>query len=47
VVLYDYGIGAEFDRLMNRSKRNGKFKVIQGGFGKIPCETDFSLNTFL
>jgi hypothetical protein len=31
VVLYDYGIGAEFDRLMNRSKRNGKFKVIQGG----------------
>jgi hypothetical protein len=31
VVLYDYGIGVEFDRLMNRSKRNGKFKVIQGG----------------
>lgn len=31
VVLYDYGIGVEFDRLMNCSKRNGKFKVIQGG----------------
>ena len=31
VVLYDFGIGVEFDRLMNRSKRNGKFKVIQGG----------------
>ena len=27
VVLYDYGIGAEFER----SKRDGKFKVIQGG----------------
>jgi hypothetical protein len=27
VVLYDYGIGVEFDR----SKRDGKFKVIQGG----------------
>jgi hypothetical protein len=27
VVLYNYGIGIEFDR----SKRNGKFKVIQGG----------------
>jgi hypothetical protein len=31
VVLYDYGIGVEFDRLMNRSRRNGKFQVIQGG----------------
>lgn len=31
VVLYDFGIGAEFDRLMNRLKRNGKFQVIQGG----------------
>ena len=31
VVLYDYGIGVEFDRLMKRSKRNGKFQVIQGG----------------
>ena len=27
VVLYDYGIGVQFDR----SKRDGKFKVIQGG----------------
>lgn len=27
VVLYDYGIGVEFDR----SKSDGKFKVIQGG----------------
>ncbi len=27
VVLYNYGIGVEFDR----SKRDGKFKVIQGG----------------
>jgi hypothetical protein len=31
VVLYDHGIGVEFDRLMKRSKRDGKFKVIQGG----------------
>jgi hypothetical protein len=31
VVLYDYGIGVEFDRLMNRLNRNGTFKVIQGG----------------
>jgi hypothetical protein len=29
VVLYDYGIGVEFDR----SKRDGKFRVIQGGAG--------------
>ena len=29
VVLYDYGIGVEFDR----SKREGKFRVIQGGAG--------------
>jgi hypothetical protein len=27
VVLYDYGIGVEFDR----PKRDGKFKVIEGG----------------
>ena len=27
VVLYDYGVGAEIDR----SKLNGKFKVIRGG----------------
>jgi len=27
VVLYDYGIGVQFDR----SKRDGKFKVIEGG----------------
>lgn len=27
VVLYDYGVGVEFDR----SKRDSKFKVIQGG----------------
>lgn len=31
VVLYDYGIGVEFDRLMNLSAGNGKFKVIEGG----------------
>jgi len=31
VVLYDYGIGVEFDRLMNRLKRNRKFQVLQGG----------------
>jgi hypothetical protein len=30
VVLYDYGTGVEFDRLMNRSECNRKFKVIQG-----------------
>ena len=31
VVLYDYGIGVEFDRLMNPLRRNGKFQVLQGG----------------
>ena len=31
VVLYDYGIGVKFDRLMNLSAGNGKFKVIEGG----------------
>ena len=34
VVLYDYGTGVEFDRLMNRSECNRKFKVIQGGAGQ-------------
>jgi hypothetical protein len=34
VVLYDYGIGVEFDRLMNISEGNGKFKVIEGGGGQ-------------
>jgi PilZ domain len=33
VVLYDYGIGIEFDRLMNLSAGNGKFTVIEGGGG--------------
>ena len=33
VVLYDYGIGVKFDRLMNFSAGNGKFKVIEGGAG--------------
>jgi hypothetical protein len=33
VVLYDYGIGVEFDRLMNLSAGNGRFKVIEGGGG--------------
>lgn len=31
VVLYDYGIGVEFDRPMDRSATNEKLKVIQGG----------------
>jgi hypothetical protein len=31
VVLYDYGIGAEFDPKMNPTTANGKFKVIKGG----------------
>jgi hypothetical protein len=31
VVLYDYGIGAEFDPKMNPTTGNGKFKVIKGG----------------
>jgi hypothetical protein len=31
VVLYDYGIGIEFDRSMNRIAFNEKLKVIQGG----------------
>ena len=31
VVLYDYGIGAEFDPKMNPTAGNGKFKVIKGG----------------
>ena len=31
VVLYDYGMGAEFDPKMNLTKGNGKFKVIEGG----------------
>jgi len=34
VVLYDYGIGVEFDRLMNLLAGNGKFKVIEGGGGQ-------------
>ena len=31
VVLYDYGIGVEFDRSMDRSVYNAKLKVIRGG----------------
>jgi hypothetical protein len=34
VVLYDYGMGVQFDRLMNGSECNGRFKVIQGGVGQ-------------
>jgi hypothetical protein len=34
VVLYDYGIGVEFDRLVNLLAGNGKFKVIEGGGGQ-------------
>ncbi len=33
VVLYDYGIGVQFDRLTNILAGNGKFKVIEGGGG--------------
>ena len=31
VVLYDYGMGVEFDRSMDRSAFNERLKVIQGG----------------
>ncbi len=31
VVLYDYGIGVEFDRSLDRSVYNEKLKVIRGG----------------
>ena len=31
VVLYDYGIGVEFDSKMNRATGNAKLKVIKGG----------------
>lgn len=34
VVLYDYGIGVEFDRLMNLAATNGNFRVIRGGGGQ-------------
>jgi hypothetical protein len=34
VVLYDYGIGVEFDRLTSLAAGNGKFKVIEGGGGQ-------------
>ena len=34
VVLYYYGIGVQFDRLMNRMVGNGKFRVIEGGGGQ-------------
>lgn len=31
VVLYDYGIGIEFDRRTNHSAGTGKLRIIQGG----------------
>ena len=31
VVLYDFAIGIEFDRAMNRSAGSGKLSIIQGG----------------
>ena len=31
VVLYDYGVGAEFDPKINAARDNGKLKVISGG----------------
>jgi len=34
VVLYDYGIGVEFDPKMNQATRNGKLRVIEGGAGR-------------
>ena len=34
VVLYDYGIGVQFDRLINLLAGNGKFRVIEGGGGQ-------------
>jgi hypothetical protein len=34
VVLYDYGIGVEFDPKMNPSTANGKLKVIKGGVNR-------------
>ncbi len=34
VVLYDYGIGVEFDPKMNRATGNRKLKVIKGGVNR-------------
>lgn len=34
VVLYDYGIGVEFERSMDRFECTGRLKVIQGGTGQ-------------
>ena len=34
VVLYDYGIGVEFDPKINQATRNGKLRVIEGGAGR-------------
>ena len=34
VVLYDYGIGIEFDRKINRTAATGKLRIIQGGTDK-------------
>ena len=34
VVLYDYGIGVEFDPKMNQSTGNEKLKVIEGGVNR-------------
>ena len=34
VVLYDYGIGVEFDQKMNSAMGNGKLKVIKGGVNR-------------
>ena len=34
VVLYDYGIGLEFDRATNGSTGPGKLRIIQGGAGQ-------------
>jgi hypothetical protein len=34
VVLYDYGIGVEFDPKMNSAMGNGKLKVIKGGVNR-------------
>ncbi|MGD9348569.1 MAG: PilZ domain-containing protein [Desulfobacterales bacterium] len=34
VVLYDYGIGLEFDRAVNGASGPGKLRIIQGGAGR-------------
>ena len=38
VVLYDFAVGIEFDREMNRIAGSGKLRIIQGGLAKERAE---------